>query len=423
MDNRDRVNKVVLLVLVLSVSLLFLYMIRQYLMALFMAGLFSALLSPAYRRLCRAMGGRETTASVLIITAVFVLFLVPLGFLIGIVVNQAVSISQSVTPWIQDFVNQPSELNQYLEKIPFYEYVAPYRTVILEKLGRAVGSISTFLINSLSSITKMTFNALVGIIIMFYSMFFFLISGEVLLRKILYFLPLGDEDERLLLHRFTSVTLATIKGTMIIGVIQGGICGVAFALAGIDGAVFWGTVMAVLSFIPALGTALVWGPAMVVLILQSSYWGALILLAICGGVAGNIDNLLRPRLVGKDTKMHDLFVLFGTLGGISMFGILGIIVGPIIAALFITLWELYGRTFRDYLPKVGSLRAEIDTDSIDTVNDAGAGIVPKEQVQNGEDTKQPQTCGEQSEKNGPESSQGQEEEERKKDTPPNPAAE
>lgn len=421
MNNRDRVNKVVLLLLVLSVSLLFLYMIRQYMMALFMAALFSALLSPAYRRLCRSMGGREAAASILIITAVFVLFLVPLGILIGIVVGQAVSVSQSVTPWVQDFVNQPSELNQYLEKIPFYEYVAPYRTVILEKLGQAVGSISTFLINSLSSITKMTFNALVGIVIMFYSMFFFLISGEVLLRKILYFLPLGDEDEQLLLHRFTSVTLATIKGTMIIGILQGGICGVAFALAGIGGAVFWGTVMAVLSFIPALGTALVWGPAMVVLILQGSYWGALILLAICGGVAGNIDNLLRPRLVGKDTKMHDLFVLFGTLGGISMFGILGIIVGPIIAALFITLWELYGRTFRDYLPKVGSLHAEIDTDAIDTVNDAGAGIVPKEQERNGEDAKQAQACGEQSEKDGP--SQGQEEEGREKDTPPRPAAE
>ncbi len=380
MSNRDRVNKLVLLLLVLSVSLLFLYMIRQYLMALFMAGLFSALLTPAYRKLCLRIGGREVTASIIMIVAVFVLILVPLSILVGIVVGQAMSVSQSVTPWIQEFANQPSELNRYLEKIPFYENLLPYRAMIVEKLGQAVGNISTFLINSLSSVTKMTLNALIGIVIMFYSMFFLLISGELLLRKILYFLPLRDEDEQLLLHRFTSVTVATLKGTMIIGIIQGTICGVAFALAGIQGAVFWGTVMAVLSFIPAFGTSIAWVPAMLILLAQGNYFGALILLAICGGIAGNIDNLLRPRLVGKDTQMHDLFVLFSTLGGISMFGILGIIIGPIIAALFITLWELYGKAFRAYLPGVGPLRpisAEA-AEEIDAANKVAAGILSKE---------------------------------------------
>ena len=388
MNNRDRVNKVVLLVLVLSVSLLFMYMIRQYLMALFMAGLFSALLSPAYRRLRQALGGREIAASLIIIVAVFILFLVPLGILVGIVVGQAMSVSQSVTPWIQNFVNQPSELNDYLEKIPFYEYLVPYRTVILEKLGQAVGDISTFLINSFSSITKMTLNALMGIVVMFYAMFFLLISGEVLLRKILYFLPLHDEDEQLLLHRFTSVTLATLKGTMIIGIVQGTICGMAFALVGIEGTVFWGTIMAILSFIPAFGTALVWGPALIILVLQGAYWHALVLLVICGAVAGNIDNLLRPRLVGKDTQMHELFVLFSTLGGISMFGILGIIIGPIIAALFITLWELYGKAFCAYLPRVGTLNAATDEKMLndkkvinDVIDDA-AGITPQEGTDN-----------------------------------------
>ncbi len=377
MDNRDRINNVVLLVLVLSVSLVFLYMIRQYLMALFMAGLFSALLSPAYRALCRRLGGREVIASLIIIVAVFALFLVPLSILIGIVAGQAVSVSQSVTPWIQGFIDRPSELNQYLEKIPFYEYLVPYRAAIIEKLGQAVGNISTFLINSLSSVTKMTLNALIGIVLMFYSMFFLLMSGEKFLRKILYFLPLRDKDEQLLLHRFTSVTVATLKGTLIIGIVQGTICGTAFALVGIEGAVFWGAVMSVLSFIPVFGISLAWGPAMIILILQGSYWEAILLLLICGGIAGNIDNVLRPRLVGKDTQIHDLVVLFSTLGGISMFGILGIIVGPIIAALCITLWELYGKAFQDYLPVVGSLRPmeepeapdAPDNDSVEMVED------------------------------------------------------
>jgi predicted PurR-regulated permease PerM len=183
-------------------------------------------------------------------------------------------------------------------------------------------------------------------------MFYFLTAGEVLLGKILYFLPLRDHDERLLLKRFGSVTKATLKGTLIIGALQGIFCGISFALAGIQGPVFWGTVIAMSSIIPAVGTAIVWVPALGILALQGDWSGVAILAVGCGLVAGNFDNILRPRLVGKDTQMHDLFILFGTLGGISMFGILGIIIGPIIAALFITLWELYGHAFAAYLPAV-----------------------------------------------------------------------
>jgi predicted PurR-regulated permease PerM len=186
-------------------------------------------------------------------------------------------------------------------------------------------------------------------------MFYFLTMGEVLLVKILYFLPLHDRDERRLLRRFTSVTKATLKGTLIIGAVQGFICGLAFAFAGIQGPVFWGTVMAVLSIIPAFGTAIVWVPALIILALKGQFVGVAVLAVLCGAVAGNLDNVLRPRLVGKDTEMHDLFVLFGTLGGISMFGILGIILGPIVAALFITIWEIYGKAFEAYLPDVGPL--------------------------------------------------------------------
>lgn len=218
-----------------------------------------------------------------------------------------------------------------------------------------MGTLSTFLIDSLSSATKMTINALFGSVIMLYVMFYFLTMGTVLLERILYVLPLTDDDERMLLYRFTSVTRATIKGTLVIGVMQGTICGLAFALAGIKGPVFWGSVMAITSIIPAFGTAIVWGPALIILLLLGDFSGAIILAVLCGAVAGNLDNLVRPRLVGKDTEMHDLFVLFGTLGGIAMFGLLGIIIGPIIAALFITIWEIYGKVFHEYLPAVGAV--------------------------------------------------------------------
>ena len=229
------------------------------------------------------------------------------------------------------------------------------RAVIIEKAGLVVGNITSFLIDSLSSVTKLTVTALFSSVIMLYVMFYFLTMGEVLLLRILYFLPLHDRDERRLLRRFTSVTAATLKGTLIIGALQGLICGMAFAFAGIQGPVFWGSIMAVISIIPVFGTAIVWLPALCILALQGNFIGVGILAVLCGAVAGNLDNVLRPRLVGKDTGMHDLLVLFGTLGGISMFGILGIILGPIVAALFITVWEIYGKVFEAYLPDVGPL--------------------------------------------------------------------
>ncbi len=346
----EAVQKLVLLGLVLIISVVFLSMIQQFLMPLFMAGLFSAMLSPTHRWLNEKLGNRPQIASVLTVVATVLLVLAPLSVLIGVVVGQAINVAQSVTPFVQTLINEPTILNRYIEKIPYLDQLLPYRDVLIEKAGQLVGTVSSFLIDGLSSAANLTINAIFGTIVMLYVMFYFLFMGDVLLGKILYFLPLRDADEQLLLRRFTSVARATIKGTLIIGLLQGSICGLAFALVGINGSVFWGTVMAAASIIPAFGTALVWVPALVILLLIGDFSGALILALLCGAVAGNLDNLVRPRLVGKDTEMHDLFVLFGTLGGIAMFGILGIIIGPIIAALFITIWEIYGTVFRDYLP-------------------------------------------------------------------------
>jgi predicted PurR-regulated permease PerM len=313
----------------------------------------SAMAVPTHKWLTQKLKGRSNLSAILVVMGIVFLILTPLSVLIGIIVAQAISVSQSVTPWVQSFIAEPSALSGYLEKIPYYDEVLPYRDVILEKAGQLVGALTNFLINSLQSVAELTINAIFGTVIMLYIMFYFLNMGGVLLEKILYFLPLKDKDEQVLLARFTSVTRATIKGTIIIGIMQGSICGVAFAIAGINGPVFWGSVMAVMSVIPAFGTAIIWGPALIILALTGNIKGVIILAIICGALSGNLDNVVRPRLVGKDTEMHDLFVLFGTLGGISMFGLLGIIIGPIIAALFITIWEIYGNVFSEYLPDVG----------------------------------------------------------------------
>ncbi|MCI5208683.1 MAG: AI-2E family transporter [Candidatus Electrothrix sp. ATG2] len=355
MIKHKNVNRIILLLMVTAISALFLTMIRQFLMAIFMAGLFSAMTAPIHRWLKPRLNNRENLASTLIIIAIVCLILIPLALLISVVIGQAVHVGQSVTPWIDSFVEEPGILSEHISKIPHYELILPYRDMVLEKAGEVVGIVSNLLIDSLGSLGRITLNALFNAVIMLYVMFYFLSMGDVLLKKILYYLPMAHEDEERLLRRFTSVAGATMKSTLIIGILQGGLCGFAFFLADIPGAVFWGTVMAILSIIPAVGTAVVWVPALIILAIGGDFSGVIILAVVCGAVAGNLDNLLRPRLVGKDTEMHDLFVLFGTLGGIALFGVLGIIIGPIISALFITIWEIYGDAFHEYLPEVGSL--------------------------------------------------------------------
>jgi predicted PurR-regulated permease PerM len=168
--------------------------------------------------------------------------------------------------------------------------------------------------------------------------------------RILLYLPMEDKDERLLLEKLTTSTRATLKGTLVIGIIQGGLAGAAFKVAGIPNAVFWGAVMAVLSLVPNIGSALVWLPASVVLMLQGEYIQGTGLLLFCSLVVGSVDNFLRPVLVGKETEVHELMIFLSTLGGLALFGFIGLILGPVIAAVFTALWEMYGIAFKDVLP-------------------------------------------------------------------------
>ncbi len=362
--NQDAINKSVLVLMVIAISALFFSMISQFLMAIFLAGLFSALARPVYRRLKIMFNGHRHLASVTTLLLMIFVVLIPMMLLVGIIVGQAIDVGQSITPWVKQTIEQPDRISAYLQHLPFYDELVPYREIILEKAGKLVGSISKWIVGGLSSATFGTVNFLFMSFVFLYTMYFFQMDGNKLIKKILYYLPLNSDDENLMLEKFTSVTRATIKGTMLIGILQGGLAGGAFAVAGIDNAVFWGTVMAVLSIIPSVGSALVWIPAAIILIMQGSVAGGVGLLVFCGVVVGSLDNVLRPILVGKDTKMHELMIFFGTLGGIMMFGIAGIFIGPLIASLFVTIWELYGLAFSDYLPEVYSRKQAVDT--IDT---------------------------------------------------------
>ena len=159
-----------------------------------------------------------------------------------------------------------------------------------------------------------------------------------------------------MLTQFASITRATIKGTVVIGIIQGALGGMAFRVAGIEGAALWGTIMTILSIIPGIGAPLVWVPFVIFLYVNGQYLTATLLLVWCGAVVTTIDNFLRPVLVGRDAQMPDLLILIGTLGGLFLFGPMGFIVGPIICGLFLTVWDIYGTTFKAVLPPVESFR-------------------------------------------------------------------
>jgi len=354
--NKAYVNKTVLLVLVVVISLLFFKMIRSFLLVLFLAGIFAALFSPLYHKFNGWFGGRRVLAALTTLVIVLFAVIIPLGLLLGVITGQALTVGSAVTPWVSEQLSQPNELTGKLANLPFYDDIAPYRGVIIEKAGQIVGVVSTFLVNNLSNAAAGTVQFLFYLFLYLYALFFFLMDGPKLLRRILYYLPLEDGAEERMLARFTSVTRATLKGTAVIGVVQGGLAGLAFWVLGLDAPLFWATIMTVLSIIPGIGTALVWVPAAIILAIGGSWVKAIVLAAWCGLIVGSMDNLLRPRLVGRDTQMHDLMILFSTLGGLVMFGVAGIIIGPIIAALFVTVWDIYGETFSEVLPAVHGWR-------------------------------------------------------------------
>lgn len=349
--NRELIHPSFLLLLAFFISSVFLFMIKPFLMAIFLAGLFAALAHPLYRQLNKWLHDRKAVAANITILIIILIGLLPLSGFFGIVTAQAIKVGQSAAPWVQNQLSSPGIVSEWLERLPLYEHIEPYKEPLLQKVGKLVGSASQFLVTGLQAATMGTMDFIFLVAVLLYTMFFFLMDGHKLLEKILFYMPLEADDKKRLLAKFTSVARATMKGTAIIGVIQGGASGVAFAIAGIHSAVFWGTLMTFLSIIPGIGTALIWLPAALLLMAQGFWLKGIGLFFFCGLVVGSVDNLLRPRLIGKDTQMHDLFILFSTLGGIAMFGIIGFIIGPIIAALFVTIWDIYGVVFKDILSK------------------------------------------------------------------------
>lgn len=342
-------RKAFLLFMVGALTVGLLIVLRGFLLTILVSAVMAGLLYPIYTALVERLRGRTTVAAGVTLVLTFVLIVGPVLGIISLVVSQAASITENVRPVVERAVNEPTYLDRLLRQAPGYSYLRPYRQQILTTAGDVVNSIGSFLMTSLSNTTRGTVSFLFHFFIALYTMFFLLIDGPGMLRAVLDHLPLHHDEKNMLTERFMSVTRATIKGTIIIGVIQGVMAGAAFWVAGIPNTAFWTVVMVVMSIIPVIGAAIVWVPACIILFASGHVGAALALALFCSLVVGSIDNLLRPRLVGKDTRMHDLVILFSTLGGLAVFGPLGFIIGPVLAGLFVTGWQIFGLAYRDEL--------------------------------------------------------------------------
>ncbi|EKD58690.1 MAG: protein of unknown function UPF0118 [uncultured bacterium] len=339
--------------ILIGISILTYFIFKPFLMPILLAAILAVVFQRPYNFFVKMTNDRRK------ISAFFISFLGIIAFtsffliIVGLVLNEASNFyhttfgAQQSQQFLDNMVNNIN--NNILLKTVGFDNLVNAETIrnSFSQLGQNAFAIFQKTYQSVASLIFFT-------VIMFFTLYYFLIGGKELVKDIMYLSPLRDEHEKVLIKKFISISRATIKGTLIVGLVQGSIGATLFAIVGIPSAIVWGIVMMLLSLIPMLGTGLIWLPAAIIMFLMGNVWQGVTILIVGAGVISTIDNFLRPKLVGSDTQMHPLIVFFATLGGISMLGFLGFIVGPIIVALFLALWEIYGTEFKAELKKFNS---------------------------------------------------------------------
>tara|TARA_Y100001933_G_scaffold202335_1_gene204196 strand:- start:8626 stop:9744 length:1119 start_codon:yes stop_codon:yes gene_type:complete len=355
------IERVFFFTLLTLATLAFVGLLNVFLIPIFWAVTFAILFEPMNDRFAAGMGGRGALASGLTLLGIVLLILVPLA-LLGLAA--ATEASALMTAIERGDVDPGAPLRWVRENAPVViEYVERLGIDVEELRGR----LSSFALvtgqwvaSNALQIGQNTVQFFIGVALMLYLLFFFLRDGHDIVGRLIRILPLGDARERHLFERFSSVVRATVKGTFVIAAVQGAIGGVAFAVLGLRGAVLWGVVMAIASLLPVVGPGLVWVPAAILLLTTERIVAGIVLIFVGVVLVGLADNLLRPVLVGRDTRMPDYLVLLATLGGLALFGITGLVIGPLIAALFITLWEMFEESYGD---REGELGAAADAEA------------------------------------------------------------
>ena len=353
------------LLFLLIVTVGFLLMLKPFFGAIFWACALAVIFFPIQQKILRRWPGRKNIAALATLLLCIVAVILPMIIVVSSVVNEGLGIYEKL---------KSGEINpaQYIEKL---QGSFPQMQALLDRVGlnpnnlkadaiNAAMASGKFLAQNTFTIGQNAFGFLMSLALMLYVTFFMLRDGSKLLDLMMRALPLEDSRERMLFALFAEVTRATIKGNIVIAIVQGTLGGITFALLGVHGALLWGVLMALTSLIPSIGSALVWAPVALYLFATGDTTSAIILIGVGAGVIGLIDNLLRPILVGRDTKLPDYLVLLSTLGGIALFGVNGFVIGPLVAAVFLAFWGIFIREMNVLVPdeqvQVGAVRRKTD---------------------------------------------------------------
>jgi predicted PurR-regulated permease PerM len=341
----DKIRNYIFLGALGFVSILFFSLFRAFAYPIFWAAVIAAIAYPLYQKL-NAFFKHPNLASLVTLSIVTIIILIPLTTIGTLLIKESIN--------LYGVVNNPeSPISTTIQKsIDFFKNSSFSQTLKInqpflnEKISEFAKNGLSAVFTSLTDLTQNSVTFVIMFILMLYTLFYFLRDGENILKKLMHIFPLGDKYEMLLYKKFTSTASATIKGTLLIGGIQGGLGAIAFTVAGIQGALIWGIIMAFFSIIPGVGSSIVWLPTAIILLLTGQIWQGIMIIIVGVLIISTIDNLIRPILVGKDIQMHPALILFSTLGGIAVFGISGFVIGPIIASLFLAFWEIYEAYYR-----------------------------------------------------------------------------
>ena len=336
--------------LLVLVSAAFAWILWPFYGAILWAAVAAILFAPLQRRLVPRMGGRRSLAALATLLIVLLIVILPLAFLSAALVGEAAGVYERMQ---SGEINFGRYFRQVFDALPAWavrlldSYGLTDFQAVQERISKGLLAASQFIAARALIFGQGTLDFVVDFFIMLYLLFFLLRDGDALMRRIREALPLRPDRRDALLEKFGIVIRATVKGNLVIAIIQGALGGLIFWILGIKSALLLAVLMAVLSLLPAVGTALVWGPVAIYFLATGSVWQGVVLIAYGVLVIGLVDNVMRPILVGRDTRMPDYIVLVSTLGGLAIFGVNGFVVGPVIAALFIAAWDIFTQSRRE----------------------------------------------------------------------------
>lgn len=343
------------LILLALVSVAFVWLMLPFYSAIFWGTVLAIIFRPMQKALEQRFNGRKGLAAFVSLLVILFIVILPISLLAGALVQEGALLYERTR---SGDINMGRYFEQILSALP-----EPGQR-LLERLGlrdlpgvqarlsESAAVASQFLATRAFSLGQDTFRFIISFAIMLYLLFFLLRDGKTVAAAVRNAIPLGERYKQHLLNKFTRVVKATVKGNIMVAAVQGALGGFIFYVLGLQGALLWGVIMAILSLLPAVGASLIWGPVAIYFLATGEIGRAIILTAFGAVVIGLADNVLRPRLVGKDLRLPDYVVLISTLGGLALFGLNGFVIGPLIAALFIAAWSLYAESRQENNPPI-----------------------------------------------------------------------